>query len=160
MDSFKMLFSKEVIHLLTYAISKYGSIELPAQGNSMFPFIRKGDICRFIPCDASALKKGDIILFHTPTGQLIAHRYYELKPINNQMQYLFKGDTNLGFDMPVSREQIIGKLIQIQKNKRPILVTDWAAYFWGKLILAFPIISYLLRKYLNFKENRPSGATL
>ncbi|NOU97311.1 signal peptidase I [Paenibacillus sp. LMG 31456] len=149
-----MLFSKEVIQLLTYTITKYGSIELPAEGNSMFPFIHKGDLCKFIPFDDLQLKKGDIFLFHTPTGQLIAHRYYQLKPINNQLYYIFKGDTNLGFDEPVNKEQILGKLIHIRKNKAQIFVTDPQAYVWGKLILTFPVVSGLLRKYLSFKESR------
>lgn len=149
-----MLFSKEVIQLLSYTIAKYGSIELPAEGNSMFPFIHKGDLCRFIPCEDSQLKKGDIVLFHTPAGQLIAHRYYQLKSINNQTHYICKGDSNIGFDDPLSKEQIIGKLIHIRKNKVQVFVTDSQAYVWGKLILTFPVISRLIRKYLNFKESR------
>lgn len=148
-----MLFSSEVIQLLSYAIRKHGEIKLPAQGNSMFPYIRRGNECSFIPCVASSLRKGDIVLFSTSNGQLIAHRYYETKFMNGRLYYLFKGDANLGFDEPVSHEQIIGKLASIHINKADLSVTDTPSYIWSKLILAFPKMSYLLRFYLKLKES-------
>jgi signal peptidase len=147
-----LLFNKETLQLLTHVIQKNGWIELPAQGTSMYPFIKKGDICRFIPCETSSIKKGDIILYRTSSGSLVAHRYYQSKSINHQMQYLFKGDTNLGSDEAIAHDQIIGKLTWIHRNKTIIHVTDVTAHAWSKLILTFPILSLLLRIYLNRKE--------
>lgn len=140
---------KETILLITNAIKKAGWIELPAKGNSMFPFIQEGDICRFILCEPSALRKGDIILFSSPTGQLIAHRLYRTLTNNNQIYYLFKGDSNLGFDELIRKEQIIGKLTCVQKRKANIYSGNLIASSYGRLILSFPILSHLLRIYVN-----------
>jgi signal peptidase len=148
-----MLVEKGAMELITRIMAKGGSIDLPAQGDSMFPFIKKGDICTFVLCEPSELKKGEVVLFHLQPGQLVAHRFYERKLINNQQYFIFKGDTNLGFDQPVREDEIIGKLTFIKRNKKKVSVLDLHAYAWGKLILTLPTLSIWLRSYLNRKNN-------
>jgi signal peptidase len=148
-----MQFNEETLQLLAHVIEKNGWIDLPAQGTSMYPFIRRGDICRFISCEAASLQKGDIILFRTSEGCLIAHRFLQTMEIQQQTRYLFKGDTNLGRDEAVSHEQIIGKLAWIVRNKAMIHVTDITVRFWSAWILLFPFTSRVLRMYLNRKES-------
>lgn len=126
-----------------------GWINLPAHGNSMFPFIQKGDICKFIECEPSSLKKGDIVLFHLSNGHLVGHRLYQVIIIGNQIQYQCKGDTNLGIDEPIRFEQIIGKLTSVQKRWITFEETDVSAFVWKKIIVSFPGVSGMLRKYLN-----------
>lgn len=147
-----MLCDLAVINLFKKVIWQDGYIELPAQGNSMFPLIHKGDICRFIPFSPTQLKKGDIVLFHKQNGQLIAHRFYEIVSTNGLDHFIFKGDTNLGFDQPVLWDQIIGKMKSIQKQNSKLSIEERYVFLWTKLILTFPILSGLLRKYLNWKS--------
>lgn len=130
-------------------MQRHGWINLPADGNSMFPFIQKGDICKFIVCDPSRLRKGDIVLFQSSNGLLVGHRFYRVMIIDNQIQYQCKGDTNLGTDEPIHREQIIGKLISVQKSWITFDETDVSATVWKKIIVSFPHVSAMLRKYLN-----------
>jgi signal peptidase len=137
-----MQFNEDTLYLITQVMNNRGWIDLPAQGTSMYPLIKKGDICRFISCKASSIKKGDIILYRTNSSSLVAHRFYRLKPTNQQVQYIFKGDTNLGHDEPVNQDQILGKLM-----------TDFPADIWGQIILLLPILSKILRIYLNRKES-------
>jgi signal peptidase len=144
------------LHLIANVINKNGFIDIPAEGTSMFPFIRKGDVCRFVSCEASTLKKGDVVLFRTSSGRLIAHRYYKAITDGNQTRYVFKGDTNLGFDEAVDREQIMGKLVSIQKDKRTLHAAHLVANLWGAIILSLPVFSQLLRGYLNRKERSQS----
>lgn len=147
-----MLFDEELIDLLKRTIQKEGCIDLPSEGDSMYPLIQKGEICRFIPCEPSLLNKGDITLFWAESGQLVVHRFYHAEMIQGFPQYVFKGDTNLGFDLPVSKERIVGKLLYVQKASRKVNVEGLDAYAWGKLILAMPVLSGLLRKYLNKRK--------
>lgn len=144
------------LRLIGNVINKNGFIDIPAEGTSMFPFIRKGDVCRFVSCEVLTLKKGSVVLFRTSSGGLIAHRYYKTITDGNQTRYVLKGDTNLGFDEPVDREQIIGKLASIQKDKRTLHAAHFAANLWGAIILSSPVSSQLLRVYLNWKEQSQS----
>ncbi|MDQ0198765.1 S24/S26 family peptidase [Neobacillus ginsengisoli] len=143
-----MLIDDNTFKLLRNAIKKDGWLELPSYGNSMFPFIQQGNKCKFIPCEPSLLKKGDVILFYSQAGQLIAHRFVEIKG-NKQPLFLFKGDTNLGFDQLIGEERILGKLVSVQKQRFKITPEHLIVNLWGKLILSFPALSGILRKYLN-----------
>lgn len=140
-----MRFSKDTMMLLFNAIDKHGSIDLPAHGHSMFPLINEGEICRFESCDGSLLKKGDIALFHSWNGQLVAHRFYRHETIRQRPCLVFKGDTNWGPDEPVVQEQLIGKLVRIQKRNTIVHVTDGMVKLWSKIIVSFPFLSLLLK---------------
>lgn len=122
----------------------------------MYPFIKEGDICRFVSCEAAAIRRGDIILFRTSDGGLVAHRFYRSQCTKGQLLYFFKGDTNLGYDEAVEERQIIGKLVWIHRKKLIIHVTGSAILMWSRIILSFPAVSRLLRIYLNRKERRSS----
>jgi signal peptidase I len=137
-----MPFNKHTIDLIDQAMKKKGWIDLPAQGTSMYPLIKRGDICRFTSCEPSSIRKGDIILYRSKSGSLVAHRFYQLRHMGHEVQYIFKGDTNLGLDEPVTQDQIIGKMM-----------TNFSADIWSGIILSFPFLSKILRIYLNRKES-------
>jgi signal peptidase I len=146
-----MLFEREVIQLLQQTLSRQGVIELPCQGDSMYPLIQKGDICEFTRCEASSIHKGDILLFWSLSGQLVVHRFYERKIISGEEVFLCKGDSNLGFDQPINRERILGKVSVIKRHKRRIVPDNLQAMIWGRLLFTLPVLSGMLRTYLNKK---------
>lgn len=142
-----MKVNKEMISLFTNSIKKNGWLDLPAQGFSMYPYIREGNICRFTPHEPSLLKKGDIVLFYSLTGQLIAHRLCKTIVEGGERFFLFKGDSNLGFDELVRETQIIGKLVHIQG--RGLQIENFLAIVYGRLILYFPFLSRIFRMYIS-----------
>jgi signal peptidase len=148
-----MLIDDSTFILLKQSIKNNKWLELPAFGNSMFPFIQQGDHCRFVPLDCSSLTKGDILLYRSQEGQLIAHRFVEIQWKDGQRMFLLKGDTNLGFDQPIAEDRILGKLVTVRKKRVTIAPDHFIAAAWGKMILSFPIISEILRKYLNSRFN-------
>ncbi len=141
-------------HILKAFIDRNGSLKLPAEGTSMYPLIKQGDICQFTSIKHSPLKRGDIVLFESPANQLIAHRFLNCAYVQEEEWYIFKGDTNYGLDDLITGEKIIGRLVAIQKKSVTIQEKNVAAVLWGKLILAFPILSVLLRKYINYQERK------
>jgi signal peptidase I len=147
-----MLIDKEVLTILKNVQKKNGVIELPANGNSMYPFIQKGDVCHFISCNPQQLKKGDVVLFYSKSGHLIAHRFFYSISINQEEQYHLKGDTNLGFDQPVPSDNIIGKLDKIQRNDKSKRVNNFFAILWGKIIVYLPQLSSMLQRYLRLRN--------
>ncbi|MFC0269934.1 signal peptidase I [Metabacillus herbersteinensis] len=146
-----MKFNNETILLLINTMKKYGWIDLPAHGTSMFPLIKKGEICRFVSFEIDSLKRGDIILYHSSSGQLVAHRFYKELKTNDKVHYILKGDTNLHLDDPIFHEQIIGKLVMIQKKTSKLYLTDFSVTYWGWVIIKFPILTKVLRRFLTNK---------
>lgn len=123
-------------------------IELPAQGDSMFPMIREGDRCRFVKVQAEGIRRGDIVLF-IQQGRLVAHRYYDCTEVNGQLFYRLKGDANAGFDQPVQSENILGKLELIYKGKLRVRVNQPWGLWWGRVMLRNPWLARLIRRYLS-----------
>jgi signal peptidase len=149
-----MQFNEAESQLVSKVLKKYRLIDLPAQGTSMLPLIKEGDICTFRTCDPSKLKKGDIVLFFSSESKLVAHRFYYSKRIDNKQFFLFKGDTNLKQDHPVTKEHIVGKLTYIKTKKRKVSASQFSFELWSKAILLFPIISYWLRLLLDKRETK------
>jgi signal peptidase I len=139
-------------YLVKDLIKKQGWMDLPADGTSMYPLIKKGDICRFISHEASKIKKGDVLLFRTLSGNLVAHRLVRIYTHHNQVMYLLKGDTNLGVDEPITETQIMGELAFIKRGKKKMNVSNPVLHAWGKVVLFFPVLSALLRSFLNKKS--------
>ncbi|WP_171683084.1 signal peptidase I [Paenibacillus planticolens] len=136
-------------------MAKRGWIELPARGTSMYPFIKRGDICRFVLTEAGHVKKGDILLFQASSGKLVAHRFCRLVRRNKQLYFLCKGDANLAHDEVIAMDQMIGKMTLLERNGRIIHATDMTAYVWGQIVLTIPVTSRLLRLYLSiFKRDK------
>ncbi|WP_347548693.1 S24/S26 family peptidase [Pseudalkalibacillus hwajinpoensis] len=147
-----MLVNQETFSVLKQLVQENGSIELPAEGNSMFPFIRKGDKCQFVECIPSLLTKGDVVLFYSSSGQLVGHRFIRSELMNRKCVYFFKGDTNLGLDEPVIEADIIGKLVSVKKRKVYLKAERMHSLMWCKTLMTFPWLSGLLRVYLNKKN--------
>lgn len=146
-----MLIDESTFNLLKSSINKDGWLTLPAYGNSMFPYIQQGDKCKFTPCEPASIKKGDVILFLSEKGKLVAHRFVQKKTINNKRIFLFKGDTNLGMDQPIEEGKILGRLLSIEKQKMKITSNHFIARLWGNLILKIPALSGILRRLINRK---------
>ncbi|MHA7139530.1 signal peptidase I [Rossellomorea arthrocnemi] len=144
-----MLANQEAVHLISNVMKKHKWIDLPAQGTSMFPYIKDGDVCTFVTCAPSDLEKGDTALYHTVQGKLVTHRFVKQQTINEDKFYMFKGDTNLGLDEPIGDQQIIGKLIYIKRRNRKVSAGSVSSILWSKAILSFPYLSQWLRSYLN-----------
>ncbi|WP_273851287.1 hypothetical protein [Guptibacillus spartinae] len=138
--------------MLKQLVQENGSIEIPAKGNSMFPIIQEDDPCLFTECQPSLLNKGDIALFYTSSGQLVGHRLIRTAWQNGERYYTFKGDTNLGVDIPVVESAVIGKLVHVKKKKFLLDVDHFPAVVWRWVILSFPFLSGVLRQYLNKKS--------
>jgi signal peptidase I len=136
------------VGLLKSRVITTGYIYLPASGNSMYPLIKKGDLCRFITIYPSHLTRGDIVLYHSLTGQLVAHRLVSTREHDGKRTFILKGDTNLGLDKPVEEPQIIGLLTSIKKGDKSIHMNGLFARLWSSLILTFPILSGVLRGFI------------
>lgn len=141
-----------LFHLMKQTIDTNGSIAISAQGSSMFPLIREGNICRFLPVEEKSFNKGDIILFRSDSGHLIAHRLLSVIHLDGECLYVCKGDTNVGCDKPIRIEQMLGVLYSIRKGRKDIFVSDLSVSFWTKAIVKLPLLSKGLNRYISSKK--------
>ncbi|MBC8080493.1 MAG: signal peptidase I [Gorillibacterium sp.] len=151
-DAPLFIFVEQIIH-------KKGWIEIPAHGSSMYPLIREGNICRFHQVQHKKIRKGDVILFHSSSGELIAHRLHTFVQQQDKELYLCKGDSNLGMDEPISFKQILGVLYSIRKTRKDILMTDLRIALWSKAMVTLPFLSRGVNRYLSRKKAQATRGT-
>lgn len=144
---------------------RYGKIlNFEIVSNSMSPLLKRGDTASVRNVEPQDLQKGDIIVYKM-NERLCVHRYiHKLKKDNNSFKLIAKGDALSHFDqLPVSMEQLVGKVISIRKNKKTIdfEITSWKIvnYLLANIsaIQAYvPIfLQFLRRTFLRDRKFRP-----
>jgi hypothetical protein len=137
------LMSADLFRDLSTDLLRQGkSIRFRAPGRSMYPSIREGEAITVEPVSPSAVQTGDILLYQTGE-RLVAHRVVRIiktelpppcsfdgeHPSNNTHQsslvtrlcFVLRGDTWGEEDpSPVKDSQILGKVIRVERNGRPV----------------------------------------
>lgn len=93
-------------------IKKGINLRILVKGSSMFPILRTGD--SVIVTFPDNLRKGDIILFRKDEN-IVCHRIMKIINIGGKVFYITRGDSLLYEDGPVSSEDIIGKVLVIER---------------------------------------------
>ena len=92
-------------------IEKDGELYFTNVGYSMYPLIKeREDVLHIVKCDE--FKKGDIILFKSNIDHYVLHRILKIK----KDQIITAGDYNYFKDQPITKERVLGKLIDIKKK--------------------------------------------
>ena len=92
-------------------LEKDGELFFTNVGYSMYPLIKqREDILHIIKTDD--YKRGDIILFKSNVDHYVLHRILKIK----KDKIITAGDYNYFKDQPITREQVLGKLVTIKKK--------------------------------------------
>ena len=85
-------------------------------GYSMYPLIKeREDILHIVKTDD--FKKGDILLYKSNVDHYVLHRLLKIK----KDKYILAEDYNYFKDQPITKEQILGKLIEIKKKDGKVI---------------------------------------
>jgi len=110
-------------------------VRFRAPGTSMHPTIRHGDVITVEPVAPSNLKKGDILLYRFQNG-LIAHRIVNIEEKNGcGLTFILRGDASVTDDAPVNPEQVLGKVVCLERGHRSIDPYSLKVRLWSMLYL-------------------------
>jgi signal peptidase I len=109
--------TKEFEELCRDVAGKADVIRLQVKGGSMFPFIRSGEWVDVVLCKDGerSVRKGDIILFRKAES-LYLHRVIKAKGD----LFIAKGDQSFGHDGAIPTEDIIAKVVAVERGGRKI----------------------------------------
>jgi len=97
-------------------LDKDGELIFTNVGYSMYPLIKqREDILRIVKSDT--FNKGDIVLYLSDTNQYVLHRILKIK----KDKVILAGDYNPFKDKPISKEQLLGKLVTITKKDGKVI---------------------------------------
>ena len=111
-------------------------VRFRAPGTSMHPTIRHGDVITVEPVAPDKLKRGDIILYRLQNG-FIAHRLVNIEERNGcGLTFFWRGDASTTCDAPVKPEQVLGKIVCLERGHRRIDPYGLKVRLWSLLYLS------------------------
>ena len=96
-------------------------IRLRATGTSMLPALWPGDLLTIEPLDATKATVGDIVLA-ARDGRFVVHRLAQIGGQHGAADWITRGDAMPEYDSPVSAENILGRVSQVERNHREFIV--------------------------------------
>ena len=115
--------------LLSQVLKDGHKVRFRAPGKSMQPAILDGDCLMVEPIESAAIMVGDIILYQADE-RIVAHRVMNIgkgkitkiqpaAPITHY-SFILRGDASYSYDEPVYPDQILGKIVSVERNGRHI----------------------------------------
>lgn len=120
MNTFSGMTSDRLSHTLLREIgfmllAEGKSIRVRADGNSMHPSIKSGSIIFIEPYEAGTKpRQGEIIAWKRDSG-FVVHRLVSVYSQKMQKHYVTRGDSSAAEDDPVLIEQIVGKVVRVER---------------------------------------------
>lgn len=109
------LAKSDLAALLEAVVSNGGSFRFAARGHSMTPFIKDGDVLLLVrECTGGDL--GDIVAFRCDHSAITVHRVIG-RPDGG---LLLKGDNNFHIDGCIKSEDILARVVDIERNGRKV----------------------------------------
>lgn len=92
-------------------------------GHSMHPTIRDGEVLLVEPVVCADVHRGDVVLYRTGE-RVIAHRVVRVEG-GESIGYSFtlRGDACRSSDEPVSAEQVLGRVVAIERGGRVLTLS-------------------------------------
>jgi hypothetical protein len=120
--------SEMFLEISTELLSKGYIVQFTAPGKSMQPSIFEGEIITVQPVSPSDVRLYDILLYRNGKG-LLAHRVVRIEkgPEDGRGAFILRGDSSIICDEPVQPDQIMGRVVEVEREGRRIaLATRWA----------------------------------
>jgi signal peptidase len=116
-------------------LSRGLAIRFRAPGTSMHPTIRHGDVITVAPVAPANLKRGDIILYRFQSD-FIAHRIVNIETSDRcELSFILRGDASATCDSPVKPQQILGKVVCLERYNRSVDPYSLRVKLWSMLYL-------------------------
>jgi signal peptidase I len=111
----------------------------------MYPTIRENEAITVEPVALQDVKVGDIILFRSGES-VVAHRVMRIEKVEGKAsRFILREDTWGTLDEPVEAEQILGKVVSVERAGRNI--DPYRT--WAKVRLLVHRIGSRLRRYIS-----------
>lgn len=91
-------------------------VSFRATGTSMEPTIMDGDVITISALNERRLRCGEIVFIKTDLGRPIIHRVVSLQDMSDQNLIQTCGDNASVKDNPVEKQQVLGKIIEVQRG--------------------------------------------
>jgi signal peptidase I len=111
---------------IDHALTTGRMVRFRAEGESMYPTIRDGDVITVAAVSTHDIVRGDLLLCRH-ARHVLAHRVVETIQHGAERVFLLKGDAKAACDEPVAADAVIGQVIAVSRDGRVMRVRGRAA---------------------------------
>ncbi len=111
-----------------------GYLRLRVTGASMLPAIWPGDVLCVRSLGPELAMPGDVVLCRREGG-LVAHRAMRRVSHEDGIQWVLRGDSAAGNDGPASSDELLGKIVAVERGSRRLSPQMRSAGRWVSWIL-------------------------
>jgi len=147
-ENVRLLKSSDFALLASQLLDKGVEVSFTVTGSSMRPSLENGDKVTLAPVSPEKLKIGDVALFRRRDESLVLHRLVRREG-GPQPAFIFKGDAVAEPDEPVAPDQVLGKVIKIEKFGQHVHSQGPAAALLNRLRAEYSIRGGDWRRRLN-----------
>jgi signal peptidase len=162
----KLIGDQDLLSQLSEDLLSLGlGVRFQAPGTSMHPTIRHGDVITVEPAAPLKLKMGDIILYRLQKD-FIVHRIVNIEKRKDcGVTFILRGDASPTCDAPVKSEQVLGKIVCLERDHRTIDPYSLSVRLWTRLypwLARFKrsVFERLLPRSVHRQEIRAPGAEI
>ena len=101
------------------ALRSGATVRFRAEGASMYPTIRDGDIVIVSAVSARNIVRGDVLLCRHDK-RVLAHRVVAVTTCDGALFFELRGDAKGSSDAPVGASAVVGRVISVERNGRLI----------------------------------------
>ena len=101
-------------------------VRFRAEGLSMCPTIRDGELITVGPVSAHQIVRGDVLLCRQST-RLLAHRVVAVHTRGGERVVQLRGDAKGADDAPIALNDVIGRVVSVQRNGHGIRMSGRTA---------------------------------
>jgi hypothetical protein len=102
------------------------SVRFQADGASMHPTIRSGELITIGPVAPAGIRRGDIVLYRL-RRRVFAHRVVGIERTRGALKFRLRGDSADECDAPVTPDQILGKVLAVDRDGRHVTLAGRSA---------------------------------
>lgn len=128
--------------LLRQVLRDFGTVSFQVHGTSMAPALLPGDVVTVVRCRQEDVRCGDVVLFHRHR-RVFLHRVVEVLPMG-EMRLRTRGDRLRDFDLPISRDEFLGRATAVRRGASSLPWPTQSAFFLRTLCRHSDIATSLL----------------
>ncbi len=141
----RVLNTKEFAELASGLLASGTTVCLQAYGQSMFPFIRDGDMVHIEPVGPDTPKLHDVVIFQGPGNRTVLHRVIRKDVHSGGVTLTTRGDGVMRASERVDAARVLGWVSGVERRGRVVSFDRPLARLLVRLwVYAYPI-RYLVR---------------
>jgi hypothetical protein len=105
--------------MMEHALTSGTLVRFRAEGSSMHPTIRDGEVITAAPVSVADLVRGDVVLCRHG-GRVLAHRVVAIAARGSDRRFELRGDGHTASDAPVGADEIVARIVAVRRHGRSI----------------------------------------